>query len=293
MLAHSGLPGRRASGRPGRPGPAGEWKPELISIRVDKPGPRREMAPGRSLPRTGTYLALWIPDPEKRLVRFERGQSKLEAFTDEKGTDLSKITLRPFGWSRFGTFHASRSTEGSEGFLVEVAGEGLPAPGATKIQLKATLAFSQGSSEKTVEEKNLRVQEAREIEVGAVTLYMEPPGAHRFGLPDLRPRPIFDADQQIAEREFSLVSNEPLDWIKALKILDPEGMDLGTENGTGPILAIEVSRHGPLRVAGLRVPPRDARPTRRAVRRFQAQTLGNPFLPFRRAIRPPALDAAA
>ena len=177
MLAHSGLPGRRASGRPGRPGPAGEWKPELISIRVNKPGPRREMAPGRSLPRTGTYLALWIPDPEKRLVRFERGQSKLEAFTDEKGTDLSKITLRPFGWSRFGTFHASRSTEGSEGFLVEVAGEGLPAPGATKIQLKATLAFSQGSSEKTVEEKNLRVQEAREIEVGAVTLYMEPPGA--------------------------------------------------------------------------------------------------------------------
>ena len=67
----------------------------------------------------------------------------------------------------------------------------------------------------------------------------------------------------------------------------------GTENGTGPILAIEVSRHGPLRVAGLRVPPRDARPTRRAVRRFQAETLGNPFLPFRRAIRPPALDAAA
>ena len=66
-----------------------------------------------------------------------------------------------------------------------------------------------------------------------------------------------------------------------------------TENGTGPILAIEVSRHGSLRVAGLRVPPRDARPTRRAVRRFQAETLGNPFLPFRRAIRPPALDAAA
>ena len=30
----------------------------------------------------------------------------------------------------------------------------------------------------------------------------------------------------------------------------------GTENGTGPILAIEVSRHGPLRVAGLRVSPR-------------------------------------
>ena len=65
------------------------------------------------------------------------------------------------------------------------------------------------------------------------------------------------------------------------------------KTGTGPILAIEVSRHGPLRVAGLRVPPRDARPTRRAVRRFQAETLGNPFLPFRRRLRPPALDAAA
>jgi hypothetical protein len=204
---------------------AGEYKTQLVSLRIDKPLPGMNMA--RMGGHPGTSLAFWIADPENRLVAFDAKQSKLENFVDDKGTDLTELMPGPFNWSRFGVFRGSHTTSPSaNGFQLEVGGDSYPAPGATKISLKATLVFRRASSEKIVEEKDVPVKTGRKSKAGDLQLSIEAVSEEKMKENQERNRGFRGTDLPETKMGISLVASGPLENIKGVLFFNPKGDEI-------------------------------------------------------------------
>ncbi len=203
-------------------GGAGELKTELISLRIDKPVPGMNMA--RIGGHPGTSLAFWIADPENRLVAFDSKESKLENFADDKGTDLTELMPGPFTWSRFGVFRGNRISD--KGFQVEVGGDSFPAPGATKILLKATLVFRRAANEKTIEEKDVPVKTGRKSKAGTVQFSIEAMSEEKIKENQERNRGFRGNDFPETKMGISLVASEPLESIKSAEFFNPKGEEI-------------------------------------------------------------------
>ncbi len=190
---------------------AGELKAELLSLRVERPQPGGKLAVSHAYP--GTSLAFWITDRGgNHLISFDSKGSKLESFTDDKGTDLSQRMPGPYNWSVFGAFRGGFSSE--DGYPVEVGGDSFPAPGATKVSLKATLFFRRGSSEKTIEEKDVPVKTGRKIKLGALEVRIE-----AMNKKDLKEPPQ-------AKMGIWLRSSQSLESMKSVSFFNPKGDEI-------------------------------------------------------------------
>jgi hypothetical protein len=204
---------------------AGEYKMQLVSLRIDKSLPGMNMA--RMGGHPGTSLAFWIADPENRLVAFDAKQSKLESFTDDKGTDLTELMPGPFNWSRFGVFRGSHTTGPSaNGFQLEVGGDSYPARGATKISLKAALVFRRASSEKIVEEKDVPVKTGRKSKVGDLQLSIEAVSEEKIKENQEQNRGFRGNDAPETKMGVSLAASEPLESIKSVSFFNSKGDEI-------------------------------------------------------------------
>jgi hypothetical protein len=201
---------------------AGELKAELISLRIDKPAPGMNMA--RMGGHPGTSLAIWIADPENRLVAFDPKASKLENFADDKGTDLTELMPGPFNWSRFGVFRGGRFS--TKGYQVEVGGDSFPAPGATKILLKATLVFRRASSEKTIEEKDVPIKTGRKSKAGDLQLSIEAVSEEKIKENQESNRGFRGNDAPETKMGVSLVASQSLENIKSVLFFNPKGEEI-------------------------------------------------------------------
>ncbi|MGD0383120.1 MAG: hypothetical protein ABSA77_06325, partial [Thermoguttaceae bacterium] len=199
-----------------------ELKAELISLRIDKTAPGENIA--RMGGHPGTSLAFWIADPENRLVAFNQKESKIESFVDDKGTDLSELMPGPFVWSRFGEFRGNRVSPG--GYQVEVGGDSFPAPGATKISLKATLVFRRASNEKTIEEKDVPVKSGRKVKAGSLQLSIEAMSEEKLKENEPRNRGFRGNDLPETKMGISLAASEPLESIKSVLFFNPKGDEI-------------------------------------------------------------------
>jgi hypothetical protein len=215
--------------------PAAPPKAELLSVRIDKPIPGSS-GMGRAGTYSGTSLAFWVTYPQGRIIGFDPKASRVESFTDDKGTDLSEPYNQPFSWSRFGPFKdAGYSTQ--DGRLVEVGGDTTPARGAAKIAFKATLVVLCASGEKTVEQKDLSVKTGGKINIGslAVTVQQsrEESWARQYkmaiSLTAIQPRPTstIPAFNKIAPAPVATL-DDPLTSIKEVAFFGPDGEEIRT-----------------------------------------------------------------
>jgi hypothetical protein len=201
---------------------AGEWKTQLVSLRIDKPVPGMNMA--RMGGHPGTSLAIWIADPENRLVAFDQNNSKLEKFEDDKGTDLTELMPGPFNWSRFGVFRGGRFS--TKGFQVEVGGDSFPAPGAAKISLKATLVFRRAASEKTIEEKDVPVKTGRKIKAGTLQLNIEAVSEEKMKENQQQNQGFRGPDFPETKMGISLVASASMENIKSVLFFNSKGEEI-------------------------------------------------------------------
>jgi hypothetical protein len=204
-------------------GEAGELKAEIISLRIDKTAPGQNT--GRMGAHPGTSLAFWILDPDSRLVAFMQKESKIESFEDDKGTDLTELMPGHFTWSRFGVIRGNRVSPG--GYQVEVGGDSFPAPGATKISLKATLVFRRASSEKTIEEKNLPVASGKNITAGSLQLSVKALSEEKSRENESSYRSSRGSyEPPETKMGISITSRAPLENIKDVRFFNPKGDEI-------------------------------------------------------------------
>jgi hypothetical protein len=110
----------------------------------------------------GTALEVIVAQPGKRILGLDAKASKLESFTDDKKTDLAKGG-GPFDrW--LDDFSARVNKDGTR-ILFTARSGAVPAPGATRIVLKAKVVLKVGADEKTAEDKKVALKEAK-VKVG-------------------------------------------------------------------------------------------------------------------------------
>ncbi len=192
---------------------------ELVGLEITKPAPQKNEGGGRVMMsgQDGVRLKLRLIDESESIVAVDEKASKVSSFTDDKGTDL---TGTKGGGGGFGSSSFSAQKFGAEPLsLVEVQQPGMPAHGATKLQLKGELVVIRASGEKTSEQKNVALKKNSKITVGPVPLIVEEVRDSGFGEMKLT---------------VTLSTDKPLDAIKRIEFADASGKAIEQEQmGSG------------------------------------------------------------
>lgn len=189
---------------------------QLVGIKVFAPDPKKpsqSQVPGQN---PGTTLYLKIQQEDKYFVALDKAGSKLLAFTDDKGTDLSKKDTQAFGQNWLGSF-PTISKDGHE-CLIEVGSKHTPRADAANLLLKANIVITCGSDEKTVRQENVALKAGSTISLGSMSIKIDTVGKPVWG------------DAQLSVR-FS--SNEVFAKIKHWEFLAPDGKEIEHQRRSG------------------------------------------------------------
>jgi hypothetical protein len=141
---------------------AAGWKVEVGGVRVVAPPPdgNNDLRAFNWSP--GVTVSLVLIAPQGSIVSVDRNASKIDSFTDDKGTDL--MTHDNFGDSNFSTGFGSNKA--GKSVLVEAHGSGRPAKGATQFKLSGKVAVQTASQTKVVSADNVELKLGSELNLG-------------------------------------------------------------------------------------------------------------------------------
>ncbi len=151
VLVVSGAAGTLVAGDPP---PAGA---RLVGLSVALPDPDDKF--GRSYvfgQNAGTKLTFQVKRPGSVLLEVDKDASKLVAFTDDKGTALGDP--KEWLWAFLHVDDADKSTG-----TFEVQAKNVPASGATRMRLSATVAIRVGTDLRTAETKDVAFVKGTEV----------------------------------------------------------------------------------------------------------------------------------
>ena len=157
----------------------------------------------------GTSLALAFESPTA-IIKFDEDASKLDSFTDGKGTDLLTKAKGSFQNVGFGPF--PKISEDGRLVLIEIVGGGVPAAGSTAIKAEGTLSLQTASQKKVVKSQPFDLVKGAAVKVGDIDLKLSRVEKPSFG----------DA---ALELEFE-TGNKAVTMLAGVKFLDPAGKEL-------------------------------------------------------------------
>lgn len=152
---------------------------KVVALSVALPDPNSKY--GQSLSPSmsaGTSLYVMISSADRFFVALDEEGSKLAAFGDDKGTDLSKSDDR-FGSSWTGPW-TRISEDGRSCNLAVISGK-TPAPGARELKLKASVLLLCGADEKKAQQKDLELKKGAKLSVGPVEAEIEQVQEQKIG----------------------------------------------------------------------------------------------------------------
>lgn len=196
--------------------PAGQGKApaaavEIVGLSVAKPKPGDRFAQSlASGLQAGTRLHLLIRRGDLRIVDVDTKASTLEAFTDEKGTDLTKRAQTGWGSRSW----LSWPEVGDDGHTASfgITSKRVPAAGAKELHLKAAIVLRCGSAVKSAEVKGLALKKGSALAAGSLKMAVKNVQDGGWG---------GDAKMTV-----ELTSRQPLTPIRKLTFLAPDGKEI-------------------------------------------------------------------
>ena len=129
----------------------------------------------------GTTIALLVYREDGGLVEFKKDDSVLEAFTDDKGADLTK-TEKKSTWSTPAGFSAwPKISDDAKALMLEVIGPAAPKAGATTINLKGKIVVSVGKETSETENKDTALTIDSKVKAGDMELEISSVGKPSWG----------------------------------------------------------------------------------------------------------------
>ncbi len=203
---------------------------EILGLTLEKalesqqPGPTMRFG---QFVTEGTSVTLLVTHPGKTIIGLDVKKSHLTNFTDDKKAELLKAKPRPrnqgmefdFGPDDGSPLKAESRPDGHS-CLVKVVGPALPASGASKITLKATLVFSCAASEKTVQQKNVALRDGTKINAGPILMTVRTGQGQSFSV-NIPGQPAAQPGTVIA-----LEMEQPPAAIKSVAFFDADGKEI-------------------------------------------------------------------
>jgi hypothetical protein len=133
---------------------AEQWKIQITGLRiVAPPVEKKEGAQGAFFQPPGVTVVAALTPAQGKIVSIDQFKSKVDAFTDDKGTDLlAAKSDSPFNKPGFGMMDTKESCA-----TVEIQAAGLPAKGASALNISGTITakIAAGTKEFTVESADI------------------------------------------------------------------------------------------------------------------------------------------
>ena len=187
-----------------------EPKVEVTGLSIAKPDPtskfNRSKAGNIS---AGTKIYFEIADKTKNFLKIDEKSSKLTAFVDDKGTDLTKTKEK--SWSSpswLGSF--PKITDDKHAARFEIKSSVCPAKGATKVTIDATMVLLGGADLKTETQADVELKLDAKITIGPAPFEIK---KIEKGWGDW-------------QRAVTLFTPKPTDGIKSIKFYGPDGKEI-------------------------------------------------------------------
>ena len=161
----------------------------------------------------GSALALLV-ESSNAIIKFDERASKVDSFTDDKGTNLLVKEKGSFQNAGFGSF--PKISEDGKAAMIEISGGGVPAAGAMSLETKGTMIFQTASEKKAVRSKPFEFKKGTPVTVGDIEMKVNSVDKPNFG----------DNAVQI---EFQ-TSNKGITMLAGVKFFDASGKELESES---------------------------------------------------------------
>lgn len=206
---------------------------EVVGLQVNKKPAGLDQSMSSWLGKEGTALKLLVTTKGAAILDFNRNDSVLANFTDNRGTDLKKARKKPqksggfsMGMSQqeFGFPHVS---DDGTTLLMEVRGPQLPAAGSTKVSAKGHLALTLGSNLTSKRQANVPLKKGSKVTVGPVPFQIEKVkegSGGSFGFS------MGGSNQKKVVRTITLKANQEASAIEKINFYDSRGQKIETRS---------------------------------------------------------------
>ena len=187
-----------------------QTKAEITGLSVAQPDPdnKYNQSKAGSIP-VGTYIYVEIADKTKNFIKLDAKASKLNAFLDDKGADLTKTKKKSWGSSPWlGSF--PKITDDKHAVRFDIKSTECPTKGATKLTLNATMELLAGSDLKTEKQADVELKLDGKITIGPAPFEIK----------------RIEKGWGSWKLAVTLFTNKPVDGIKSIKFLGPDGKEI-------------------------------------------------------------------
>jgi hypothetical protein len=195
---------------------AAQWKVQVTGIRVVAPAPEGKDRLRAFNDSPGATVALMVTAPSGNIVNVNTDDSKLEVFTDDKGTNLlAAKSQNHFSESGFTVWSSFSDKEEASSKLVEVHASGQPAKGATLFNISGKLVVQTASQTKQFTADNVELKLGTKLSLGNT------------------PMTVSSIRSDMEGQEVSLNAKQDLSHILKVEFFDAQGNKIeARENGT-------------------------------------------------------------
>ena len=188
-------------------------KVEVRGLRIVGDGYSKSMSGARPFNWTkGVSLAVLVTMPEGGLIAFDKNAGKVNAFVDDKGTNL--LPGKRFGRPGFGMM--SSITKDGKACMVELDGGTLPAKGAGEVRASGTMVFKTGTKKKTFKQADVPVKKGAAVKAGPIPFTIKSAGKPQWGNQPL---------------QITFNTKQKLDRIAEWKFYDADGKEIKSSHG--------------------------------------------------------------
>jgi len=175
---------------------------QVTGLMVRKPLPPKKKDQFTFVDPGSTALDVTVSAPGKFILGIDVKASKLEQFTDDKGTKLFTADRPGFSWlSEFAMIAPEADV-----CTVHLSAPQPPAKGAAKVQVKATVVLTCGADAKESDKKEIAIKKDAKETVGSFTVQVTNDGA-MFGGPQIA---VISEKPNIKGAEFFDAKGDPI-----------------------------------------------------------------------------------
>jgi hypothetical protein len=150
---------------------AAQWKVQVAGISVGAPAPEGKDNSYASSWSAGSTVLLVVTAPSGNIVNINTDASKLEAFTDDKGTDLLAVKSQShFHDSCFSVSSLLPGEEKHAAKPVSVRAPGVPAKGATQFNISGKLVVQTASQTKQSTADNVELKTGSKFDLADIPM---------------------------------------------------------------------------------------------------------------------------
>ena len=156
---------------------ADSWRVEVSGLRVvaAPPAGSKDDSHGAFFQAPGVTVVATLTPPAGNIVSIKQSDSKLDSFTDDKGTDLLAVKSgNPFNRAGFGVMDSKGAYA-----TVELQVAGLPAKGATTLNIIGKVGLQTASQTNQFTVENLEVKTNTAFTLGDLPVVISNVGTNR------------------------------------------------------------------------------------------------------------------